>query len=137
MAFVYRFKDKNDRVIYYGKTVQSLDKRMQQHFTKGHLDKSCYSSVAKIEYQKYKTESDALIMEQYYICKYDPRYNKQGKSRDIPTIELEEGKWKTYRTIKPVTQSTNQEVGFMWKLISIGCMGYLIYLLIEWLVNIF
>lgn len=137
MAYVYRFVDDKGKTIYYGKTIQSLDKRMEQHFTKGHLDKKCYSSVAKIEYQKYKTESDALIMEEYYICKYDPKYNKQGKSRDVPTIELDEGKWKTYRVIKPITQSANQEVGFIWKLISIGCMGYLIYLLIEWLVNIF
>lgn len=136
MAYVYRFVDKNNKVIYYGKTI-NIDSRMQQHFTKGHLPKECYKSVAKIEYQKYKTESDSLIMEQYYICKYDPKYNKQGKSRDVPTIELEESKWKTYRTIKPITQSTNQEVGFIWKLISIGFEIYLIYLLIEWLVNIF
>lgn len=137
MAYVYRFVDNKGRVIYYGKTV-NIDARMGQHFGgKGHLSKECYKSVAKIEYQKYKTESDALIMEQYYICKYDPRYNKQGKSRDIPTIEFDENTWKTYRVIKPVTQSTKQEVGFVWKLISIGCMGYLIYLLIEWLVNIF
>lgn len=137
MAYVYRFIDGKGRVIYYGKTV-NIDLRISQHFGgKGHLPNECYKSVAKIEYQKYKTESDSLIMETYYICKYDPKYNKQGKSRDIPTIEFDENAWKTYRVIKPVTQSTKQEVGFIWKLISIGCMGYLIYLLIEWLVNIF
>ena len=72
MAYIYRFKDINDNIIYVGKTSQALDKRMAQHFSKGHLPKECYSSVARIEYQKYKTESDALVMETYYITKYNP-----------------------------------------------------------------
>ena len=39
MAYVYRFKDINDNIIYVGKTAQTLDKRIMQHFTKGHLPK--------------------------------------------------------------------------------------------------
>ena len=66
MAYVYRFLDSKGYYIYIGKTV-NMDNRMQSHFTKGHLSKECYRSVAKIEYQKYKTESDSLIMETYYI----------------------------------------------------------------------
>ena len=75
---------------------------MQSHFTKGHLSKECYNSVAKIEYQKHKTESDALIMETYYITKYSPKYNKLGQSRDVPTITFDEKNWKTYKELKPV-----------------------------------
>ena len=76
MAYTYRFKDINNNVIYVGFTGQTMAERMNQHFTKGHLPKECYQSVAKIEYQKYKTESDALIMETYYITKYSPKYTK-------------------------------------------------------------
>ena len=79
-----------------------MDNRMQSHFTKGHLPKECYRAVAKIEYQKYKTESDSLIMETYYITKYSPKYNKLGQSRDVPTITFDEKNWKTYKEFKPV-----------------------------------
>ena len=101
MAYVYRFLDSKGNIIYIGKTV-NIDNRMQSHFTKGHLPKECYNSVAKIEYQKYKTESDSLIMETYYITKYSPKYNKLGQSRDVPTITFDEKNWKIYKEFKPV-----------------------------------
>lgn len=138
MAYVYRFVDVDEKCSYVGYTGQTLDKRISQHMEKGHLDKSCYNSIHKIEYKKYKTKADAQIFEVYYINKFKPRYNKLNKQNDNLTIELEDDQnWKTYRVIKPLTQSTKQEVGFVWKLISIGFEIYLIYLLIEWLVNIF
>ena len=100
--YVYRFIDCEGNVIYFGKTV-NIDLRMQQHFSdKGHLPKECYRSVAKIEYQKYKTESDSLIMETYYITKYSPKFNKLQQSRDLPTIQFDEGSWRTYKQFKPI-----------------------------------
>ena len=101
MAYVYRFLDSKGNIIYVGKTV-NMDNRMQSHFTKGHLSKECYNSVAKIEYQKYKTESDSLIMETYYITKYSPKFNKLQQSRDLPTIQFDEGIWRTYKQFKPI-----------------------------------
>ena len=94
------FFDINNNIIYVGKTSQTLDKRIGQHFTRGHLPKQCYSSIARIEYQKYKTESDALIMETFYITKYNPKYNKLQKSRDLPTIDLDNQEWKLYKQYK-------------------------------------
>ena len=102
MAYIYRFIDSNNNIIYVGKTSQTLDKRIGQHFTRGHLPKQCYSCIARIEYQKYKTESDSLIMETYYITKYSPRYNKLQQSRDLPTIQFDEGNWRTYKQFKPI-----------------------------------
>ena len=101
MAYTYRFIDKYGNVIYIGKTV-NMDLRMQSHFNKGHLPKECYNAVCRIEYQKHKTESDALIMETYYITKYSPKYNKLQQSRDLPTIEFNEGSWRTYKQFKPI-----------------------------------
>ena len=101
MAYTYRFIDKYGNVIYIGKTV-NMDLRMQNHFNKGHLPKECYNAVCRIEYQKYKTESDSLIMETYYITKHSPRYNKLQQSRDSPTIQFEEGSWRTYKQFKPI-----------------------------------
>ena len=101
MAYTYRFIDKYGNVIYIGKTV-NMDLRMQSHFNKGHLPRECYNAVCRIEYQKHKTESDALIMETYYITKYSPKYNKLGQSRDVPTITFDEKIWKIYKEFKPV-----------------------------------
>ena len=117
VSYCYRFKDINGNVIYVGKTVD-INKRIAQNFGgKGHLDKSCYKSVARIEYQKYKTESDALIYETYYITKYSPKYNKLGQSRDKPTIQLEEKDWKTYQVIKKQVEKGEA---------SWGCLTYIL-----------
>ena len=45
MAYTYRFIDKYGNVIYYGKTI-SLDRRISDHFSKGHLPKECYLKFA-------------------------------------------------------------------------------------------
>lgn len=116
MAYVYRFIDIEGKVIYYGKTL-NMQNRMNSHFTKGHLPKECYQSVAKIEYQKHKTESDALIYETYYITKYSPKYNKLGQSRDKPTIQLEEKDWKTYQVLKKQVEKSPE---------SWGCLTYIL-----------
>lgn len=101
MAYIYRFKDINDNVIYIGYTSQQLSERINQHWTKGHLPKKCYSSVAKIEYQKYKTKADAQIMEVIMINKYKPLYNKLNKQTDNITFDLgDEREWKVYRVFK-------------------------------------
>lgn len=128
MAYVYRFIDIEGKVIYYGKTL-NMQNRMNSHFTKGHLPKECYQSVAKIEYQKYKTESDALVMETYYITKYSPKYNKLGQSRDKPTIRLDEKEWKTYQVLKKQVENSPTSWGCLtWLLI--GALIYAIFQLI-------
>ena len=127
MAYIYRFIDCDNNIIYIGKTSQTLDKRISQHFTKGHLPKECYSSIARIEYQKYKTESDALIMETYYITKDNPRYNKLQKSRDVPTLDLDINEWKLYKQYKLTKPIKKLKFG----LIQIAFLIYLIYLIVN------
>ena len=126
-SYVYRFKDVSDNIIYVGKTVD-MQKRMNQHFGgKGHLDTKCYKSVAVIEYQKYKTESDSLIMETYYITKYTPRYNKLNQSRDIPTLKLDEGDWKVYQVLKQPKKNTKKANWGCLTWITILALFYAIY----------
>ena len=101
MSYVYRFIDTTGKVIYIGKSI-NIHNRMKQHFRGGHLPLECYKNVSRIEYQKYRTESDSLIMETYYITKYNPRYNQLQKSRDIPNIEFDEKKWRLYKELQPI-----------------------------------
>lgn len=131
MAYIYRFIDINSNIIYVGKTSQTLDKRIAQHFTKGHLPKECYQSVAKIEYQKYKTESDALVMETFYITKYNPKFNKLQKSRDLPTLDLDKKEWKLYREYKSIKPT--QKISWGW--LQIAIFIYLIYVIINFILG--
>ena len=91
---------------------------MASHFKKGHLPQKCYDEVCIIEYQKHKTEADALLLEQFYISKYSPKYNKMGQCRDIPTIQLEEKEWKLYKEIRPTKPIKYESTGFIWKTIA-------------------
>ena len=130
MAYTYRFKDKYDNVIYIGYTGQTMAQRINQHFTKGHLPKSVYEEVAKIEYIKHKTKSDAQVMEVYYINKYKPRYNTLNKKNDMLTIDLGEENWKVYQVLKQHnTRSKKASWGCLtW--ITILALFYAIYELI-------
>lgn len=117
MAYTYRFKDIYNNTIYIGYTGQKMSERMHQHFTKGHLPKECYQSVAKIEYIKWKTKSDAQVMEVYFINKYKPRFNKQDKRSDTLTIQLDEKEWKTYQVLKNQVEKNPA---------SWGCLTYIL-----------
>ena len=134
MSYVYRFLDTTGKVIYIGKTI-NIHNRMKQHFKNGHLPLECYKSVSRIEYQKYRTESDSLIMETYYITKYNPKYNQLQKSRDIPCIEFDEKKWKIYKELQPIqiTEPCKVSNRFRIYLASI----YLLALAIYFLKNVF
>ena len=101
MAYTYRFVDTDENVIYVGYTGQTMAKRISQHFTKGHLPKKCYKSIARIDYIKWDSKSDAQVMEVYYINKYHPKFNKLDKQGDRLNIQIEDEKeWKVYQVIK-------------------------------------
>ena len=129
MAFTYRFKDIYDNTIYVGYTGQQMSERMKQHFTKGHLPKECYQSVAKIEYIKFKTKSDAQVYETYFINLYKPKFNKQNKRNDALTIKLDEKEWKTYQVLKKQVEKSEASWGCLtWVLII--SLVYAIYQLL-------
>ena len=109
MAYTYKFINKYNETIYIGYTGQQMAQRMNQHFTKGHLPKSVYEEVAKIEYMKHKTKSDAQVWEVYLINKYKPRYNTLNKKNDMLTVDLGEENWKVYQVLKQqvIKQKTN------------------------------
>ena len=126
MAYTYRFVDTNGNVIYVGYTGQTMAKRISQHFTKGHLPKKCYKSIARIDYIKWDSKSDAQVMEVYYINKYHPKFNKLDKQGDRLNIQIEDEKeWKVYQVIKKPNIKYEAEDGILtW--IMIGALVYAI-----------
>ncbi|WP_375238137.1 excinuclease ABC subunit UvrC [Aurantibacter sp.] len=74
---VYQYFDKNDTIIYVGKA-KSLKKRVSSYFTKTHDSGKTRVLVSKIAYLKHivvETETDALLLENNLIKKFQPRYN--------------------------------------------------------------
>ena len=79
---VYLFKDKNNRVLYVGKSVRLRD-RVKSYFTlRSHLGPRTRSMLAEathIDTISTETELEALLLELELIKKYTPLYNSQWK----------------------------------------------------------
>ncbi len=74
---VYQYFDKDDTILYIGKA-KNLKKRVSSYFTKNHENGKTSVLVKKIISVKHivvETETDALLLENNLIKKYQPRYN--------------------------------------------------------------
>ena len=75
---VYQFFNSQNEIIYVGKA-KNLKKRVSSYFNKEHYDnnklKVLVKKIEHIEYVVVQTESDALLLENNLIKKYNPRYN--------------------------------------------------------------
>ena len=74
---VYQYYDKQDNILYVGKA-KNLKKRVGSYFTKSHENAKTRILVQKIVSIKHivvTTETDALLLENNLIKKYQPRYN--------------------------------------------------------------
>ena len=72
---VYQFYDVDDKILYVGKA-KYLKKRVSSYFHKTHVYGKTRVLVKKIDSLKHiivKTESDALLLENNLIKKYQPR----------------------------------------------------------------
>ena len=74
---VYQYYDKNGKLLYVGKA-KNLKKRVASYFTKKHDNARTHVLVKKINQIKHivvNSETDALLLENNLIKKYQPRYN--------------------------------------------------------------
>jgi len=74
---VYQYYDSEDKLLYVGKA-KNLKKRVASYFTKTHDNGKTRLLVKKIVTIKHivvATETDALLLENNLIKKYQPRYN--------------------------------------------------------------
>ncbi|MGG8495979.1 excinuclease ABC subunit UvrC [Tenacibaculum sp. TC6] len=74
---VYQYFDKDDTIIYVGKA-KNLKKRVTSYFTKNHENgktRVLVKKIVRIEHIVVDTETDALLLENNLIKKYQPRYN--------------------------------------------------------------
>ncbi len=91
---VYQFLDKEGNIIYVGKA-KKLNKRVASYFVKNHdsgKTRILVSKIADINHIVVETETDALLLENNLIKKYQPRYNvllKDDKSYPYICIKNE------------------------------------------------
>lgn len=74
---VYQYYDKNGDILYIGKA-KNLKKRVSSYFTKNHeVDKTrmLVKKIVTVKHIVVDTETDALLLENNLIKKYQPRYN--------------------------------------------------------------
>ena len=74
---VYQYFDKDDKILYVGKA-KNLKKRVASYFNKNHENgktKVLVKKIASIKHIVVDTETDALLLENNLIKKYQPRYN--------------------------------------------------------------
>ena len=74
---VYQYFDKNDKILYVGKA-KNLKKRVSSYFNKKHDSHRIGVMVKKIKTIKHivvNSETDALLLENNLIKKYQPRFN--------------------------------------------------------------
>ena len=73
---VYQFIDKQGVIIYVGKA-KNLKKRVASYFTKNQTGKTkmLVERIADVKHIVVETETDALLLENVLIKKYQPKYN--------------------------------------------------------------
>lgn len=74
---VYQYFDENGKIIYVGKA-KNLKKRVSSYFTKTHdygKTRVLVKKIVDIKHIVVDTETDALLLENNLIKKYQPRYN--------------------------------------------------------------
>ncbi|MBC8755188.1 excinuclease ABC subunit UvrC [Kordia sp. YSTF-M3] len=74
---VYQYYDKDGKILYVGKA-KNLKKRVASYFNKNHeygKTKVLVKKIASIRHIIVATETDALLLENNLIKKYQPRYN--------------------------------------------------------------
>jgi len=75
---VYQFYDKNGKIIYIGKA-KNLKKRVASYFSRSKFDsfkiKVLVDRIVDLKFIVVDSESDALLLENNLIKKYQPRYN--------------------------------------------------------------
>lgn len=95
--YLYRFLDRNDNVIYIGRTNNIERRILKEHFTPNtHIVPECYLEVEKVEYAEFEFESEEVAYEAILINQLHPKYNKQFKDNAKFDVNLPDIEWKKF-----------------------------------------
>ena len=111
---VYQYYDKEGTIIYVGKA-KNLKKRVSSYFTKNHDNGKTRVLVKKIVDIKHivvDTETDALLLENNLIKKYQPRYNVMLKDdKSYPWICIKKERFPRVFSTRRVFKDSSEYFG--------------------------
>jgi len=112
---VYQFFDSNDTIIYVGKA-KSLKKRVLSYFNKRHYEnyrlKLLVNKISDVKFIIVESESEALLLENNLIKKYQPKYNVQLKDdKTFPWICIKNEPFPRVFSTRNVVQDGSQYFG--------------------------
>ncbi|MGS2740259.1 excinuclease ABC subunit UvrC [Sinomicrobium sp. M5D2P17] len=111
---VYQFYDKDGKILYVGKA-KNLKKRVSSYFHKNHEYGKTRVLVKKIEDIRHivvPTETDALLLENNLIKKYQPRYNVLLKDdKSYPWICIKKERFPRIFTTRRVIKDGSEYFG--------------------------
>src|SRR5690554_6574854 len=111
---VYQYYDKDEKILYVGKA-KNLKKRVSSYFTKTFDNNKTRILVKKIVTIKHivvETETDALLLENNLIKKYQPRYNVLLKDdKSYPWICIKKERFPRVFTTRQVSRDGSEYYG--------------------------
>lgn len=113
-AGVYQYYDKNGKILYVGKA-KNLKKRVSSYFSKNHDNARTRLLVKKINEIKHivvASETDALLLENNLIKKYQPRYNVMLKDdKSYPWICIKNERFPRIFTTRKMIKDGSEYYG--------------------------
>jgi len=126
---VYQYYDKEEEILYVGKA-KNLKKRVASYFTKNHENAKTRILVRKIVSIKHivvNSETDALLLENNLIKKYQPRYNIMLKDdKTYPWICIKKERFPRVFMTRRVLKDGSEYYGPYTNVKTIHALFYLI-----------
>ena len=82
-CYVYFLIDKNDKLIYVGKSI-NIHSRIKNHIN----NKTWGEEISIVQFRTYPNEATMNFFEKYYIYKLKPRYNIADTTSDSLNVNV-------------------------------------------------
>lgn len=85
-------------LVYIGRTVQPLARRLKDHYCRKHRAKELsQSEIIRVEYAECKSLSDLYVYEVFYINRLKPLFNVDDKAHDSLSLSLPPLRWNIFQ----------------------------------------
>lgn len=126
---VYQYYDREKNILYVGKA-KNLKKRVASYFTKNHENaktRILVKKIASIKHIVVTSETDALLLENNLIKKYQPRYNIMLKDdKTYPWICIKKERFPRIFMTRKVLKNGSEYYGPYTNVRTIHALFYLI-----------
>jgi len=88
--YIYRLYNKSQKLLYVGRTINKVQKRVKGHIAKGYYrDIQWRKTIEYYDYATVDSKADMILYEIYFINADKPKHNVGDKTDDKLTVELD------------------------------------------------